>query len=171
MAWRFHGEAMPCRPRGVFSSETLSSVGGQPRRAQGALVGAVVGRTLVAMATTIVGVLGVRYLISEYVRPYRFTPLRWSSPFHLQLTATGVEATIGPPQSNDLVVSNQITTGSGRVVGQNGVIGPNGNADVAIVNGHGAAVFTGVGRCPHRIPESAGDACRPPALHRQLPTA
>ena len=82
--------------------------------------------------------------------------MKASLPFHLQLTATGIGATIGPPQPNDLVVSNQIVTGTGRVVGQNGEIGPNGNLGVTYLKGNGTAVFTGVGRCPNRIPVSAG---------------
>ena len=36
--------------------------------ALGTLVGAIVRRTLVAMASTIVGYFGVRYLVTEYVR-------------------------------------------------------------------------------------------------------
>jgi hypothetical protein len=124
--------------------------------ALGTLVGAIVRRTLVAMATTIVGYFGVRYLVTEYIRSNLFTPLRASLPFHFQVTSTGTDAPIGPPQPNDLVVSNQIVTGSGRVVGQNGAIGPNGNLGGFDVKGNGTAVFTGVGRCPNRIPVSAG---------------
>lgn len=75
---------------------------------------------------------------------------------HVEITATGIGATIGPPQPNDLVVSNQIVTGTGRVVGQNGVIGPNGNLGVSDVKSNGTAVFTGVGPCPNRIPVSHG---------------
>jgi len=124
--------------------------------ALGAFLGALVRRTLVAMAATIVGYFGARYLVTQYIRSHIFTPLRASLPFHLQLTATGVGATIGPPQPNDLVVSNQVVTGSGRVVGQSGVIGPNGNLGVTDLKGNGTAVFTGVGRCPNRIPVSTG---------------
>ena len=124
--------------------------------ALGTLFGALVRRTLVAMAGTIVGYFGARYLVSEYIRSNLFTPLRASLPFRLQVTATGIGATIGPPQPNDLVVSNQIVTGSGRVVGQDGVIGPNGNLGVTDLKGNGTAVFSGVGRCPNRIPVSTG---------------
>jgi hypothetical protein len=123
--------------------------------ALGMFVGAIVRRTLVAMATTIVGYFGVRYLVTEYL-PNLFAPLRASLPFRFQVTATGSDANIGPPQANDLVVSNQIVTGSGRVVGQDGAIGPNGNLGGFDVKGNGTAVFTGVGRCPNRIPVSTG---------------
>jgi hypothetical protein len=124
--------------------------------ALGAFLGALTRRTLVAMAATIVGYFGARYVVTQYIRSNIFTPLRASLPFHLQLTATGVEATIGPPQPTDLVVSNQIVTGSGRVVGQSGAIGPNGNLGVTDLKGNGTAVLTGVGRCPNRIPVSPG---------------
>ncbi len=124
--------------------------------ALGALLGAIARRTLIAMAVTIVSYAGVRYLVWDYLRSNLFAPLRWSSPFHLQLTATGVEATIGPPKANDLVISNEIVTGTGRVVGQDGEIGPNGNLGVTNLRGNGTAVFTGAGRCPNRIPVSAG---------------
>jgi hypothetical protein len=125
--------------------------------ALGAFLGAITHRMLVAMAGTFAGYFGVHYLVWAYVRRNLFAPLRASLPFHLQLTSTGVSATIGPPQLNDLPVSNQIVTGTGRVVGQDGVIGPNGNLGVSNVKANGtAAVFTGVGRCPNRIPVSNG---------------
>jgi hypothetical protein len=122
--------------------------------ALGAFLGAITRRTLVAMAGTIAGYFGVRYLVWAYIRRNLFAPLRSSSPFHFQVTSTGTAATIGPPQPNDLVVSNQIVTGTGRVVGQDGEIGPNGNLGGFAVKGNGTAVFTGVGRCPNRIPVS-----------------
>ena len=135
----------------------------------GALFGALVRRTLVAMAATIVGYFGAGYLVTHYIRSNLFAPLKASSPFRLLLTATGTEATIGPPQPNDLVVSNQIVTGSGRVVGQDGEIGPNGNLGVTDLKGDGTAVFTGVGRCPNRIPVSNGPHWHPiPATQAAL---
>lgn len=119
--------------------------------ALGALFGALARRTLVAMAATIAGYAGTRYLVSEYVRPNLFAPLRASLPFRLQVTGTGTEATIGPPQPNDWAVSNQIVTGTGKLVGESWE-----NLGGFNVKGNGTAVFTGVGRCPNRIPVSAG---------------
>lgn len=120
--------------------------------ALGALLGAILRRTLVGMASTIAVYAGVRYLVAAFVRPQLFAPLRVSLPFHYQVTPTGTESTIGPPRPSDWVISNQIVTGTGRVVGANGAIGPNGNLGGFIVKGNGSAVFTGVGRCPNRIP-------------------
>lgn len=119
--------------------------------ALGALLGAIARRTLVAMAATIVGFLGVRYLVTEYVRPILIAPLRSSLPFRLQVTGTGTEAAIGPPQLNDWVVSNQIVTGAGTPVG-----GSWENLGGFSVKGNGKAVLSGVGRCPNRIPVSGG---------------
>ena len=126
--------------------------------ALGALLGAITRRTLVAMAGTIAGYFGVRYLVWSYIRGNLFAPLRSSSPFQLQVTSTGSTATIGPPLPTDLVISNQTVTGTGRVVGQDGEFGPNGNLGGFNVNGNGTAVFTGVGRCPNRIPAHPSSA-------------
>jgi hypothetical protein len=122
--------------------------------ALGAVLGAITRRTLVAMAGTIVGFFGVRYVVWTYVRGSVLAPFRSSTPFQLEVTSTGTSAAIGPPQPNDLVVSNQTVTGTGRVVGQDGEFGPNGNLGGFNIKSNGTAVFTGVGRCPNRIPVS-----------------
>lgn len=133
--------------------------------ALGALLGALVRRTLVAMAGTIVGYFGVRYLAWEWARRHLFVPLRSITPFQLQLTGTGTSATIGPPQPDDLVVSNLEMTGTGRIVGQDGEIGPNGNLGGFVVKGNGTAVFTGVGRCPNRVPSHPASATQVALQH------
>jgi hypothetical protein len=136
----------------------------------GALLGAVIRRTIVAMAATIAGFFGVRALIELYVRPTLFAPLRWSVPFQLQVTPTGTSAGIRPPGPNDWVVTNQIVTGAGRVVGQDGGIGPNGDLGGFVVHDNGTAVFLGVGRCPNRIPVPPGgpNAHGTPAMQAAL---
>jgi len=150
--------------------------------ALGAFLGAIARRTLVAMATTIAGYFGVRYVVSEYVRPNLFAPLRASLPFRLRVTSTGTgtEAGIGAPQPNDWVVSNQIVTGTGRAVGENGGDRPEwclgwlqreGQRDGSVhrrrsVPEPDPRVPWRASFAPHR-----GDAGSPPALHRQLPLA
>jgi hypothetical protein len=119
--------------------------------ALGVALGAIIRRTLPAMAATIAGYAVVRYLVSEYVRPNLIAPLKASLPFSLRVTGTGIGATIAPPQPNDLVVSRQITTGTGRLVGENWE-----NLGGFNLKGNGTAVFVGVGRCPNRIPVSTG---------------
>jgi hypothetical protein len=125
--------------------------------ALGAFLGAVARRTLVAMAATIAGYAVVRYLVSEYVRPNLFAPLKTSLPFHLQVTLTGAGATIGPPQPSDWPVSQQIVTGTGKVIGGNWM-----NLGGFDVTSGGKTVLTGVGPCPNRIP--------PHALSQSTPT-
>lgn len=117
----------------------------------GVALGAIIRRTLPAMAATIAGYAVVRYLVTEYVRPNVIAPLKANLPFVLRLTGTGVGATIGPPQPNDLVVSNQIATGTGQLVSKNWE--SLGGFDL---KGNGSADLTGVGRCPNRIPVSTG---------------
>lgn len=119
--------------------------------ALGVALGAIIRRTLPAMAATIAGYAVTRYLVAEYVRPNLIAPLKANLPFGLQLTGTGIGATIGPPQPTDWVVSNQIATGTGKLVGENWE-----NLGQFNLKGNGTAVFTGVGRCPNRIPVSTG---------------
>ena len=89
--------------------------------------------------------------MSEYLRPNLIAPLKASLPFSLRVTGTGIGATIGPPQPNDLVVSRQIATGTGKLVGESWE-----HLGEFNLKGNGTAVFTGVGRCPNRIPVSTG---------------
>jgi len=49
------------------------------------------------------------------------------------------------------VVSNQIATGTGKLVGENWE-----NLGLFSLKGNGTAVFNGVGRSPNRIPASTG---------------
>ncbi len=119
--------------------------------ALGVALGTIIRRTIPAMAATIAGYAVVRYLVSEYIQPNVIAPLKASLPFELQLTGTGVEASVRPPEPNDLVVSRQIATGTGRLVGENFQ-----NLGEFDLKENGSAVFTGVGRCPNRIPVSVG---------------
>jgi hypothetical protein len=134
--------------------------------ALGALLGAIVRRTLVAMAATIVGYVGSLYLAASYVRPAIFEPLRSITPFRIQVLIGGVQTTIGPPQANDWVNSDEIVTTTGRVVGQHGGIGPNGSIGFN-VNNDGTAIFNGVGRCPNRVPVPPGGIRAPNPTHAQ----
>ena len=121
----------------------------------GALLGALLKRTIVAMLATIASFVVVRYLISEYVRPHLIAPLKAISPFQVRVFSSGIGATIGPPQQSDWVVSNVITTGSGRVVGTAEGLGPDGGIGFR-VHANGSATLVGVGPCPNRIPTGRG---------------
>ena len=142
--------------------------------ALGVALGAIIRRTLPAMAVTIAGYAVVRYLVTEYVRPNLIAPLRASLPFGLRLTGTGVEATIGPPQPNDWVLSNQIATGTGKLVGENwenfGRIQPEGQWNGGIRR---SRPMPEPDPRVYRIPPARhpGDPSCPSALHRQLSPA
>jgi hypothetical protein len=122
--------------------------------ALGALLGAAVRRTLVAMAATIAGFFVVRYLAAEFVRPNLFSPLRSSLPYRVVVTSSSSQVAVGPPQPNDWVTSDQVVTGTGRVVGNGLGLGPNGGVGFN-VHANGTATLLGVGRCPNRIPVAA----------------
>ena len=92
----------------------------------GVCAGLVLRRTVPAMVATLVVFGAVRLAVTEWVRPYLFTPLRLVSAFQSP-TGNG-PAGNGPsvpaaPQAGDLAVSNQVVNAAGGVVGQNGAIG------------------------------------------------
>jgi len=123
----------------------------------GTLIGAIVRRTVAAMAATLGCFALVRYISQQYVRPNLFAPLQRSTPFRAP-TLVG-PSTLGhgitPPNPNDWVLSDQVLTRSGRVIGEYGGIGSNGSFGFS-VSTSGSAVFTGVGRCPNRLPVPPG---------------
>jgi hypothetical protein len=128
--------------------------------ALGALLGAIVKRTLAAMAATIVGFAVVRYLIAQYVRSHLFAPLRSSTPLRASVTLSGSSTAINPPSAGAWTLSNLTETPSGRVVGQLGGVGPDGGVGFNVKH-DGAMVLNGVGPCPNRFPTPSG-GLRPP---------
>lgn len=126
----------------------------------GALLGALLKRTIVAMLATIVGFVGVRYLVQAYVRPYVVAPLQAHLPFDVTLTSTGTSVGINPPKPGAWVISNETVTGTGRVVGQDGGLGSIGGVGFN-VHKNDTATLVGVGRCPNRIPYPPGGPSGP----------
>jgi len=124
--------------------------------ALGALVGAVTRRSIVAMASTLVGLLGVRYLVASYVRPNLLAPLQQSRHFRApSVNGNSIGYRITPPNPADWVLSDQVVAPTGKVIGQYGGIGPNGSFGFNVAN-NGTASFTGVGPCPNRVPVPPG---------------
>lgn len=121
----------------------------------GALLGAMIRRTVAAMAATLVCFAVVRVGIERLVRPGLFTPLRVVNARFIAPTLTGTQISIFPPAVNDWVLTNDVVTRSGRVIGENGGIGANGDFGFNVRN-NGTAVFSGVGPCPNRIPLPPG---------------
>jgi hypothetical protein len=122
----------------------------------GVLAGVLVRRTIAAMAATIAAFALLRYLFEQYVRPNLLTSQHVRSPFRApMIDGSGIGASLRPPNANDWVLSNQVVTSSGRIVGENGGIGPNGSFNFSVAP-NGSAVLSGVGPCPGRIPLPPG---------------
>jgi hypothetical protein len=85
-----------------------------------------------ASVTTIVAFTGARLAFTYWVRPYLITPLRAASALVMPV---GNEN--GPPlpangavKPGDWILSDTVINGAGRVIGQNGGIGPNGDIGI-----------------------------------------
>ena len=121
----------------------------------GALVGALVKRTIAAMAATLGCFALVRYVVQQYVRPNLLAPLRLSQHYRAPLYDGPSNRGITPPNPADWVLSDQVLSPSSKVLGQYGGIGYHGTFDFH-VSKNGSAVFRGVGRCPNRISNPPG---------------
>jgi hypothetical protein len=120
--------------------------------ALGICAGAMIRRTLPAIGVTLVGFLAVRLAITHWVRPRLDTPLHTTSAF----TVFGPNFKGGPASGSQLsqgdwVTSDAIVNAHGRVIGQNGGIGPNGAITFRSLGG-GRTEFVGVGTCPNAFP-------------------
>jgi hypothetical protein len=119
--------------------------------ALGVTAGVIIRRTIPAMAVTIVVFTGIRFAFTIWVRPYLIAPLRVTSALVMPI-GSGPAPTPGGGvvKPGDLVVSNQVINAAGRVIGQNGGIGPNGDLDLHV--SHGTVGLAGVGACPNKFP-------------------
>jgi hypothetical protein len=131
--------------------------------ALGALLGVLIRRTLPAMAATLVGFVLVRFAFTAWLREKFESPLHANTPFQSPLTTSFGAGPIS--NSTDWVMSSSTINSSGKVIGQNGGIGPNGEINFRALPG-GASEFVGVGRCPNKIPAppagSRGNDSSPP---------
>jgi hypothetical protein len=84
-------------------------------------------RTLPAMAATLVGFIAVRLAFVEWVRPHLMTPLHTTTAFIAPSPDALPNEGINP---GDWITSEQTINGAGRVIGQHGGFGPNGNFGV-----------------------------------------
>jgi len=126
--------------------------------ALGVALGVLIKRTLPAMAATFVGYGVIRVLYNLHIRPHLMTPLTTTTKFFAPFSTGTGPAGKGPSLREALVVSNT-TLKAGKVIGQNGGIGSNGEFNFSLPNRAGGhAIFDGVGRCPNVFPA----AVRPP---------
>jgi hypothetical protein len=123
--------------------------------ALGVTAGVIIRRTIPAMAATIVVFTGIRFAFTIWVRPYLIAPHRVTSALVMPI-GSGPAPTPGAPtvKPGDLVISNQVINGAGRVIGQNGGIGPNGELGLQV--SHGRVGLAGVGGCPNKFPALGG---------------
>lgn len=136
----------------------------------GVAAGALIRRTLPAMAATLVAFIGVRYAIGQWVRPGLATPLHLTTVFlGPGVNGPGLSGS-GTAASSGLIISDQIINGAGKVIGQNGGIGPDGNILFTAGPG-GPTTFVGVGRCPNPIPPPPSNSTGGGGGPKQVPTA
>jgi hypothetical protein len=115
----------------------------------GVAAGAVIRRTLAAMAATLVAFIGARVAVFEWIRPRLMTPLRITAPFDINPSGPGASG-YGALNPADWVTSEQTINRAGQVIGQNGGIGPNGELGFNISN-NGTITMGGVGTCPNKF--------------------
>jgi hypothetical protein len=125
--------------------------------ALGVTSGALLRRTLPAMAATLVGFVAVRLAVQQWVRPNLMAPLHRTVPDTVfGSLASGLHASITPAQltsaqgglpANGWLIAAQTINGAGHVIGQNGVVDGaiNFNPDVG---GYGLTI-QGAGTCPN----------------------
>ncbi len=125
--------------------------------ALGVTAGALLRRTLPAMATTLIGFAAVRLAVQQWVRPNLMASLHKTVPdTEFGSLASGLHAQITPAQlasaqsglpTNGWLISAQTINGAGHVIGQNGLVdgGINFNPDAG---GYGLTI-QGAGTCPN----------------------
>jgi hypothetical protein len=111
------------------------------------------------MAATFVVYGAVRVLYNLHIRPHLMSPLTLSTKFFAPFSGGEGPSANGPPLREALIVANTTLNKAGKVIGQNGGIGANGEFNFSLPNKVGGhAYFDGVGRCPNVFPATA----RPP---------
>jgi hypothetical protein len=98
--------------------------------ALGVTAGILIRRTLPAMAATLVGYIGTRVAVFDWVRPYFMTPLRVMAAFQVPGGNGPFVVGTGVTNATDWVISDQTLNASGAVIGQNGGLGSNGGFGV-----------------------------------------
>jgi hypothetical protein len=148
--WSSPFDRLQDNPFGFFGQRDIVPIGYAAFAfALGAVLGVLVRRTVPAMAATLVGFVLVRFAFTVWIRERFASPLHASTAFQAPFsTSFGA----GPIRnSGTWIISSNTINASGKVIGQNGGIGPNGEINFRQLPG-GASEFVGVGRCPNKIP-------------------
>ncbi|HEY5438060.1 MAG TPA: ABC transporter permease subunit [Acidimicrobiales bacterium] len=116
--------------------------------ALGVALGCVIRRAVPAMASTLAVFIGVRIAVQQYLRPHFLSPIHIVTNFVAPGPSTGP---VSDGSGNGWSISSVLKNAAGKVIGQNGGIGPNGNIDFRGL-GNGVVKFVGVGTCPNKFP-------------------
>jgi hypothetical protein len=142
-------------PFSVFDTRDLAPLGyGLFAVTLGLVIGLLLRRAVPAMALTFAAFAAVRVLFTDYVRPHFASPLRYTTSFVAPFESSrgGAPAAITKgPTSSSWVLSDTTLNSSGKVIGANGGIGPNGEFNVQSIGQHRDAL-DGLGVCPNRFP-------------------
>jgi len=132
----------------------------------GAALGAVLRRTLPAMAATLAVFVAARLFVSSWLRPRLWPPIHLTTTFVGPTPSAPPTSIAGVPgERSAWIVSTTIYDRSDHVVGHNGGIGSNGLFEFRQANGSRAADFVGMGRCPNRFPVPTRTANASPFNH------
>jgi hypothetical protein len=131
--------------------------------ALGVTAGVLIRRTVPAMAATLVAFVGIRLADFEWLRPHLMSPLTITTAFNANPGNGPGTPAIDGINPADWIISQQTLNRAGRVIGQNGGIGPNGSVGFN-VGPNGTLTMNGVGLCPNKVPVAgrAGSG-QPPA--------
>jgi ABC-type transport system involved in multi-copper enzyme maturation permease subunit len=114
-------------------------------------IGAVLRRTLPAMALTLV-VYGVaRFYFTEKIRSHFMAPIRVVTKYQLPFSSNGNGMVSPISNQADWIITDQTVNKAGVVIGDHGGIGSNGAIDFN-VDTHGHGSFGGLGNCPNKFP-------------------
>ncbi len=143
----------------MFGERSLVPVGyAAAAFALGVTAGVLIRRTVPAMAVTLVAFVGARLAMTYWARGSFMAPLRILSGLHVNPGNATTTSAADPTRAGWILSAGQTINAAGRVIGQNGGIGPSGNIGFDV---HGATLtFAGVGRCPNRIPGAQWGARR-----------
>lgn len=120
----------------------------------GVTAGALLRRTVPAMAATLVAFTAARLAVTYFVRPYLMSSLKVIRPL---VIATGNGPApipgAGVVKPGDWILSAQTINGAGQVIGAYGGVGPSGDIGFSVL--HGKVSLHGVGPCPNTFPAGA----------------
>lgn len=110
----------------------------------GVALGAILRRTLPAMAATFLVFFAVHITFSTWLRQHLLSPLHATSPF--QWTPMGYQ--LGPPNPADWALGTEVVTPTGHALGQLG----QGSLFEGFQIHAGTLIFQGVGACRVKVP-------------------